>query len=252
MSAPTARLILLGAAALGFAAPALAQHSSLPNPQPGVMDAAGRVYDGSTPDTRPEWRGAPQPAGHHPLGQSQPGYDQAAWQQAREGWLAECRSRQGNGKKVGGIVIGSVLGGVVGNRVAGKGNRTLGTVAGAAVGGIAGGAIGDAADKRSARDWCESYLEQHTTWGPGYGQSHGQNVVGYGQMPMTVMVPVAYVQVVTTAPAQQRECQETIVTEEWISVPTRTRTSTRYIAPRPKPRPDKRVRIVPDKRVRVN
>jgi uncharacterized protein YcfJ len=235
MSARPVRFILLGAAALGFAAPALAQHTSLPPAQPGVMDAAGRVYDGTAPDTRPEWRGA-----------QQPGYNEAEWQQAREGWLAECRSRQGHGKRVGGAVIGGVIGGVVGNRVAGRGNRTVGTIAGAAVGAVAGGAIGDAADKRAARDWCEAYLDQHTSWGPGYGQAHGQGVVGYGYAPMTVMVPVAYVQ--TAAPAQQqRECKETIVTEEWVAVPTRTR----YIAPRPKPRPDKRVRIVPDKRVRV-
>lgn len=238
MSARPVRLILLGAAALSFAAPALAQHTSLPPAQPGVMDAAGRVYDGTAPDTRPEWRGAP----------AQPGYNEAEWQQQREGWLAECRSRQGNGKRVGGAVIGGVIGGVIGNRVAGRGNRTVGTIAGAAVGAVAGGAIGDAADKRAARDWCEAYLDQHTSWGPGYGQAHGQGVVGYGYAPMTVMVPVAYVQTAAPAQQQQRECKETIVTEEWVSVPTRTR----YIAPRPKPRPDKRVRIVPDKRVRVN
>jgi uncharacterized protein YcfJ len=247
MSVRPVRVILLGAAALGLAAPALAQHTALPPAQPGVVDAAGRVYDGTAPDTRPEWRGAPQPAAHHPQGHAQPGYDQAAWQQQREGWLAECRSRHGGGKKVGGAVIGGLVGGVIGNRVAGRGNRTVGTVAGAAVGAVAGGAIGDAADKRAARDWCEAYLDQHTSWGPGYGQAHAQGVVGYGYAPVTVMMPVAYVQVATAAP-QQRECKETIVTEEWVTVPGRTR----YITVHPKPRPDKRVRIVPDKRVRVN
>ena len=243
MTARSVRFTLLGAAALGFAAPALAQQLPPPPHQPGVMDAAGRVYDGTAPDMRPEWRGA-----QHPQDPAQPGYDQAAWQQAREGWLAECRSRHGNGKMVGGAVIGGVIGGVIGNRVGGRGNRTLGTVAGAAVGAVAGGAIGDAADNRAARDWCEAYLDQHTSWGPGYGQAHAQGVVGYGYAPMTVMVPVAYVQVATAAPAQPRECKETIVTEEWVSVPTHIRT----IPPRPKPRADKRVRIVPDKRVRVN
>lgn len=211
MSARPIRLVLLGAAALGFAAPALAQQLPPPPAQPGVMDAAGRVYDGTAPDMRPEWRGAPQPvghpAGHHPQGQ--PGYDQAAWQQAQASWLSECRRRHGNGNRVG------------------KHHR--------------------GADQQSVSDWCESYLKQHTTWGPGYGQAHAQGVVGYGYAPMMVMMPVAFVQ--TAAPAaQQKECKETIVTEEWVSVPTRTR----YIAPRPKPRPDKRVRIVPDKRVRVN
>lgn len=250
MNSHPVRSILLGAAALGFAAPAMAQHHAQPPVQHGVTDASGRVHGGTAPDTRPEWRGAPQPAahpaGHHPQGHAQPGYDQAAWQQAREGWLAQCRSRHGNGNKVGGAVLGGVVGGVIGNRVAGRGNRTLGTVAGAAVGAVAGGAIGDAADRHAASDWCESYLDQHTTWGPGYGQAHAQGVVGYGYAPMTVMVPVAYVQVAAAAPAQPRECKETIVTEEWVTVPTHIR----YIPPRS--RPDKRVRIVPDKRVRVN
>jgi hypothetical protein len=62
-----------------------------------------------------------------------------------------------------------------------------------------------------------------------------------------MMMPVAMVQV--AAPVQQqRECKETIVTEEWVTVPGKPHI--RYIPPRRVP--DKRVRIVPDKRVRVN
>ena len=208
----SARLALFGLASLALAAPALAQPSL---PSPGVT--------GAQPGER-----------HYP----------PDWEARRESWLAQCRRNQsGGGKQVGGVVIGGLIGGVVGNRVAGKGNRVIGTVAGATVGAVAGGAIGDAADKRAAHDWCEDYLEQNITWGPGFG--HGQTVVGYGHMPVTVMVPVAYVAVQDQAqPA--RDCQETTVTEEWVSVPTPPRQ--RYIPPRP--RPDKRVRIVPDKRVR--
>jgi hypothetical protein len=44
------------------------------------------------------------------------------------------------------------------------------------------------------------------------------------------------------APAQPRQCEETVVTEEWVDVPAK-----RIIPPRP--RPSKRV---PDKRVRIN
>jgi hypothetical protein len=251
MSVRPIRSALLGAAMLSFSAPALADHHPMPAPQPGVVDASGKVYDGPMPDNRPQWRGAPPPMAQHmgqPMSHPGPGYDEAAWQQARADWLAECRSRHGNGNKVGGAVVGAVVGGVVGNRVAGRGNRTVGTVAGATVGAVAGGAIGSSADKRAARDYCEAYLERNTSWGYGHGQAHGQGVVGYGYAPMTVMVPVAYVQVATAAPAQQRECKETIVTEEWVAVPGRTR----YITVHPKPLPDKRVRIVPDKRVRVN
>lgn len=241
MSVRPVRLALLGVTTLACAAPALAQ-PSLPPPPPGVVDAQGRVYDGPMPDNRPVWHGMPaaQPG--------QPGAYPPGWEQARANWLAECRRRHGNGNAVGGAVVGGVVGGLVGNRVAGRGNRTEGTIAGAAVGAVAGAAIGNAADRRAARDYCEAYLEQHTTWGqgPAYGYGYGQPVVGYGYAPMTVMVPVAYVQV--AAQTQPRECKETVVTEEWVTVPGRVR----YIEVRPRPRPDKRVRIVPDKRVRVN
>ncbi|MFN3517376.1 MAG: glycine zipper 2TM domain-containing protein [Novosphingobium sp.] len=239
------RLISLAfcTALCGLALPAAAQT--------GVVDAEGRVFDGPIPDPRPEWRGPPpgpgQPMAHPPLPQGeQARHYPADWEQARANWLAECRRRHGSRNKVGGALVGGVIGGVVGNRVAGRGNRAVGTVAGAAVGAVAGGAIGDAADKRAARDYCEAYLEQHTSWSHGgaMGPGYGQPVVGYGYAPMTVMVPVAYVQV--AAPAQPRECVETVVTEEWVTV--REKRKVRYI----KPRPEKRVKIVPDKRVRIN
>lgn len=240
--------LALCAALCGLALPAAAQT--------GVVDAQGRVFDGPMPDTRPEWRGPPpgpaqplpqQPMAHPPL----PGPQQTiqyppGWEQARANWLAECRRRQGSGNKLGGAVVGGVIGGVVGNRVAGDGNRVIGTVAGATVGAVAGGAIGDAADKRAARDYCEAYLEQNITWSQGgaYGHGYGQPVVGYGYAPMMVMVPVAYVPV--AAPAQPRECVEKVVTTTWVTVHEKRKSRT---IP---PRPDKRVKIVPDKRVRTN
>lgn len=162
----------------------------------------------------------------------QPGTYPAGWDQARADWLAECRSRHGNGNKVGGAVIGGIVGGVIGNRVAGRGDRALGTITGAAMGAVAGGAIGHAADQRAGMDWCETYLERNITW------SHGGQQVGYGYQPMTVMVPVAYVQAPAAAPA--RECRETVVTEEWVPVTTRR---ARRFAPRARPAPDKRVRV---------
>lgn len=205
-----------------------------------AMPAAAQtgVVDAPLPDPRLEWRGPPpgpvQQARHYPPG----------WEQARADWLAECRRRHGSGNKVGGALVGGVIGGVIGNRVAGEDNRVVGTVAGATVGALAGGAIGDAADKRAARDYCEAYLEQHTSWSQGAAFGPGGAVVGHGYAPMAVMVPVAYVQI--AAPAQPRECVETVVTEEWVAV--REKPKVRYI----KPRPDKRVKIVPDKRVRTS
>lgn len=236
MSVRPISLALCGALCV-LAIPAAAQTSQPPMP-PAVVDAQGRVFDGPVADQRPVWQERQQAARQTPPG----------WEQARADWLAECRRRHGSGNKVGAALVGGVIGGVVGNRVAGKGNRVIGTVAGATVGAVAGGAIGDAADKRAARDYCETYLDQHTSWsqGGGHGFIQGQQIVGYGHAPVMVMMPVAYVQV--AAPAQPRECVEAIVTEEWVTVPQKGKV--RHIPPRP--RPDKRVRIVPDKRIRTN
>ncbi|MCI4589015.1 RcnB family protein [Sphingobium sp. BYY-5] len=54
--------------------------------------------------------------------------------------------RRDNG--VGGAAIGAVVGGVAGNRIAGRGNRTAGTLIGAGVGAVAGMAIDKAEDAR--------------------------------------------------------------------------------------------------------
>lgn len=192
-------------------------------------------------DPRPEWHGGPAAV---PQPQFGPGYDAAAYERARSDWLAECRRRQGNGKTVGGAVLGGLVGGVIGNRVAGEGNRTEGTVIGAAVGAVAGGVIGSAADGREARDYCEAYLDQymsqqHVSYG--YAQP-----VTYGYAPMMVMVPMAMVPVAVQG--QQKDCKETIVTEEWVTVSTVKR---RRTIPAARPRHDKRARVVPDKRVRI-
>ncbi|MBX9645413.1 MAG: glycine zipper 2TM domain-containing protein [Novosphingobium sp.] len=206
---------LLAALSVAFAAPALAHPDQAPMPDP-----------------RPEWPGAQAPAPH-------PGYDRAAYEQSRADWLAECRAnRSSSGKTVGGVVLGGLVGGVIGNRVAGRGNRTVGTVVGAAAGAAAGGAIGNAADRRETRDYCEAYLDRYTSHAPQGYYGHGQQV-SWGYAPVTVMMPVAMVPV--AAPVQpQRECKETIVTEEWVTVPGKPHI--RYIPPR----------RASDKRVRVN
>lgn len=250
MSQCRTAILIANAAALLVAAPALAQ--PLP-PQP-VVDAAGRVYGGTPVDDRPEWKGGPAgtPGVQVPVPGPYPqGIDTAAFEQARGGWLAECRRNHGNGNMVGGAVVGGLIGGLIGNEVAGRGNRTAGTIAGAAVGAVAGGAIGHGADKRSRRDWCEAYLDSHmtyaTTWGPA-PQGYAGPTYAYGMQPMTMMVPVMMVQQPVPAAAQQKICKETVVTEEWVPV----RTARRHL-PRPAPAVhDKRVRIVPDKRVRTN
>jgi hypothetical protein len=210
-------LPLLGMLSITCAAPAMA-HANHPTPH----------------DPRPEWTGEPGPAAHHP------GHDRAAYEQARADWLAECRAnRSDGGKTVGGVVLGGLVGGVIGNRIAGRGNRTVGTVVGAVAGATAGGAIGNAADRREARDYCEAYLDRYTSHAPQGYYGHAQ-AVGWGYAPVMVMMPVAMVPITTLHQQQQRECTETVVTEEWVTVPGR---------PKPPYTPPRRA---PDKRVRVN
>ena len=204
-------LPLLAALSVTLAAPAMAQ--------PGL------------PDQHPEWSG------------DQPGYDQAGYDLARLDWLGECRRNHGNGKTVGGAVLGGLVGGVISNRVTGRGNRVEGTVVGAAVGAVAGGVIGNAASRRSARDYCEAYLDRYTSQQSGYGYTQPG---AYGYQPMMVMMPV----LLQTPGDRQRECTETVVTEEYVTEPPRRvmRSMNRPRMPiirQPAP-------VAPAKRVRTN
>ena len=162
-----------------------------------------------------------------------------------DGWLRECRRRlSDNG--VGGAVIGGVVGGVAGNVIAGHGDKLVGTVAGAAVGALAGHVIDKAEDGPRVRDLCEAMLEG----GPGYGAApYGSAPYGYagdGYAMPVMMVPVIMVPVPHRAGMGQRRCKETVTTTtEYIDAPRRSR----YIPPRAVP--DKRVRIVPKKRVSI-
>ena len=229
-------LPLLAALSAGLAAPALAQSA----PPVTTVDAAGQYYGNAAPDSRPEWRGGPAAV---PQPQMPGGYNQGGYQQARVDWLNECRRNHGNGKTVGGAVLGGLVGGVIGNRVAGRGSRVEGTVVGAAAGAIAGGVIGNAADRRGARDYCEAYLDHYASQQSGYGQAG----YSYGYQPMMVMVPVMMLQ----APGGgQRECTETVVTEEYVTEAPR-RVMRRMIRPR-MPIIQRAVPVVPDKRVRIN
>lgn len=240
------RRSLLTALAFGLAAPAVAQQAP-PPPPPGMppmgaVDAGGNYYGDAQaapmPDPRPEWHGDHARMAAPQMG----GYDPAAYEQARADWLSECRRNHGNGNMVGGAVVGGLAGGIIGNRVAGRGNRVVGTVVGGTLGAAAGGAIGNAADRRSARDYCEAYLDRYTTWQTVPGG--GTGAVTYGYAPMTVMVPVAYVQT-----QGKRECTTTVTTEEYVTEAPVRHKALRMIRPRmpiparPAPVADKRVRI---------
>ena len=113
------------------------------------------------------------------------------------------------------------------------------------LGGVAGGAIGNSADRSRSRDYCESYLEDYLARQQ-YGYGQPGVTYGYVQQQVTMMVPVMMVQQQAVA-QPQRECKETVVTEEWVPVRPKRRVIYKTITV-----PDKRVRIVPDKRVRIN
>ncbi len=149
----------------------------------------------------------------------------------REGWLRECRRRLAD-NGLGGAVIGGVLGGAAGNAIAAHGDKVLGTVAGAVAGAVAGSAIDKAEDRAASRDRCEVMLEGGPTYAGGYAPA------GYMMVPV-MMVPVQG----TTQPQDKRNCKETVVTEEFVTYEPRR---SRHI---PRRAPDKRVRMVPDKRV---
>lgn len=132
---------------------------------------------------------------------AEPGYDRAAYENARADWLTVCRHNQrssGNDR-----ASRKMLGGMSGNRTTGRGHRVLSTAfpresAGTTMG--------------QAHDYCEAYLNS------------------YPQPAMTA--PMA-------AQPQQAPCTETTVTEEWVTDPARPQTIPRPAPPRRLP--DKRI-----------
>lgn len=186
----------------------------------------------------------PQP--RHGMAYAHPPHDQGGHlrdehERARADWLAECRRRQQADRGRGGAAIGAVVGGIAGNRLAGRGNRTVGTIAGAAVGAVAGTAIDRAEDQGKARDWCETYLD---TYQARYSQpqpwmSYPHHAAGAVTMVPMMLVPLA------PGTDHAQNCRET-VTYEYVDVPVRTRRT-----PAPRPAARKPVRIVPDKRIKL-
>jgi hypothetical protein len=113
-------------------------------------------------------------------------------------------------------------------------------VAGAAAGAVIERAASSGHDRHDRRenrsysggDYCEQYFNYYTQ------QGAGQHGFAYAT-PM-MMVPVMQMQ----GHHGGRDCKETVVTEEWVTV--RRPARVRYYRV-----PDKRVRIVPDKRLRM-
>ncbi|MGB3754006.1 MAG: hypothetical protein WA954_08935 [Parerythrobacter sp.] len=169
----------------------------------------------------------------------QPYYQQTAPSYDREAWLDECYDRvrgenSDRGSAAVGGVLGAAAGGVLGNRIAGSGQRLGGTLLGAGIGGLVGvlggSAIDRGAGKREAREYCEDYLTQYEAGQSGsqyYPQQVGYGHGGYGQVFQHggyIMqqpqygyypAPVQYVQVLV--PVEQRAVVREYV--EYVTVP---------------------------------
>lgn len=120
-------------------------------------------------------------------------------------FLEACRRDSG----LGGAAIGAAAGGLAGNRIAGRGNRTGGTLIGAGVGAIAGMVI----DKAEDRERCKRLLAQYGAGNPpALGQPGGyppQGLpVGYPPPPPGYYYyyppPIITTVTITPAPAPQR------------------------------------------------
>ena len=173
-------------------------------------------------------------AGAIPMHQARHGERRYAFDPAaRDAWLADCRTRVAHRDSgLGGALIGGAVGGLAGNRIAGRGNRTVGTIAGAVVGAAVGAAIDKAEDAGRYRDECEGYLDDYYAWYT-RGSSYAP---GYASA--TYVAPMSL---------PEPECTETV---EYVyeDVPERPAPRKRYI---PRPAPDKRIKVVPDKRVPI-
>ena len=204
------------------------QHGGQPVVYPNTVSQQHVVY----PNHAAPQHAVPYP--HHGQVQQQPSFDRSAW-------LEECRDRvgggqrrDGNGNVIGGL-LGAAAGGLIGNRIAGRGDRLGGSLIGAGVGGLAGLAIGGAidrgnrADRDEVADYCEQYLAYYSN---GYGQqgyyrSHQQMVL----VPVMVQVPQ---RAVTREIITYETVQEHVTTYE--EVPVRRRVT---------PQPTKRIKVAP-------
>lgn len=81
-----------------------------------------------------------------------------------------------NSSQLGGAVVGSIIGGVLGNNIATNGHRADGTTVGAVLGGLVGAGVGGSSVR------CDALPPPAGTYAPGYGNQYG-NGYGYQQQP---------------------------------------------------------------------
>jgi len=218
-----------GDSSVAFAAPDGFSYSYEGNWQGEYVDPQGRVFEG-------EWEGRvtrhdgvagpgypapvprqPAPAPRRPSAGAPYGgadYDDSRYDNrdrddyynVPSGYEGYERCLKSNG--VTGAAIGALLGGVAGNRIAGRGNRTGGTLVGAGIGGLLGVAVEKANDKcrqyRPREEGPQGYSYAPPRPQPGYGAGWQGGYYYYPQSAPTVTV-ISMAPVTTTT---------TTVTEE--------------------------------------
>lgn len=176
------------------------------------VDPQGRVFEGDWSGRVTRQTGAtagfPAPPPHARMPQGEPDYGDDGESYEEEYYEEDAyavplgyenyeRCLKSNGVK--GAAIGALLGGALGNRIAGRGNRTGGTLVGAGIGGLLGVAVEKANDK------CKQHRPRYPRH-PGY---HGQQYYGWGggyyYYPQAPVVTITMQPTVTTT---------TTVTEE--------------------------------------
>ena len=177
----------------------------------------------------------------------------------RDAWIEECQARtrgmreDEKARTIGGL-LGAVAGGVIGNRVAGDGNRLGETLLGAGAGGLAGLLLGDlvGGGKRNGVYDCEAALDGYVSqYGydagrtayrsiPAYAPTQGYGYPQYGY-DATYGCNCGRGQEVAYIAIRQQEPQRVVVREtvrdEYYEVPGAARIfDDRYPAPMPSPK----------------
>jgi hypothetical protein len=213
----------------------------------------GRVYEGQYQGTYNGAAGttyAPPPPRDPYADGYRTGMDQRYGYDPRED---ERMARLCRDDGLGGGVIGAVVGGVAGNRIAGRGNRTAGTLIGAGVGGIAGAVIDQSEDRKKCAAWRAARQgASHGGYPGGYypggapapyyphggapqGGAYYQGGYGYGYYSPGVVVTTVITQ---PAPVVTETVTTTTTSYETVYVQQRQRHAPkkRTYKPRPKPR----------------
>jgi Ni/Co efflux regulator RcnB len=205
------------------------------------VDPQGRVFEGEWEGTVTRHDGVkgagyPAPAPNHAVPSSaphhsgapypEPDYDDARYDVPR-GYENYERCLKSNGLK--GAAIGALLGGVAGNRIAGRGNRTGGTLVGAGIGGL----LGVAVEKASSK--CSHHRPRAPHPQATYPYPHPQPSYGTGWQGGYYYYPQPVVTTITMAPVTTTT---TTVTEEvyYETVKTYRKPAVRKWKPKPKPR----------------